>query len=131
MPLLLMANGMRTITLVTVVRTTIRTTMPITVSLLRVFLCAIDALFYSDGVFNLGFEHISEKNRRDRGNVRTGRGGSDSRGWRGRESRENERNAAGPGDNKSRENNQSRRGGPTNSFRNGGFGAGRGGRSGG
>ncbi|XP_055317278.1 protein lingerer [Sitodiplosis mosellana] len=67
---------------------------------------------------------------RTRGNVRVGRGNSDSRGWRGRESRENERNAGGSGDNKLNQNSGPRRG-PPNSFRNGGFGAGRGGRSGG
>lgn len=70
---------------------------------------------------------ITEKSR-NRGNVR-GRGNSDSRGWRGRESRENERNAGGAGDNKTNQNSQRR--GPPNTFRNGGFGAGRGGRSGG
>ncbi|XP_031635892.1 protein lingerer isoform X2 [Contarinia nasturtii] len=71
-----------------------------------------------------------QKNRNRGGNVRVGRGNSDSRGWRGRESRENERNAGGSGDNKSNQNSGPRRG-PPNSFRNGGFGAGRGGRSGG
>lgn len=69
---------------------------------------------------------------RNRGNARVGRGGSDSRGWRGRESRENDRNAGGDirTDKWQNQNNQSRRGGPAGSFRNGGFASGRGGRGG-
>lgn len=78
-------------------------------------------------VYNVQKSIFTEKSR-NRGNIR-GRGNSDSRGWRGRESRENERNAGGSGD-KSNQNNQTRRG-PPGGFRNGGFGAGRGGRSGG
>lgn len=67
-----------------------------------------------------------------RGNARIGRGGSDSRGWRGRESRENDRNAGGDNrtDKWQNQNNQNRRGGPAGSFRNGGFTSGRGGRGG-
>lgn len=69
---------------------------------------------------------------RNRGNARVGRGGSDSRGWRGRESRENERNASGETrtDKWQTRSDQSRRGGPAGSFRNGGFTSGRGGRGG-
>lgn len=77
---------------------------------------------------------IREKSR-NRVNARGGRGGSDSRGWRGRESRETENNASGPGDNKPNDKWQpsvgGARRGPPGSFRNGGFGGGRGGRSGG
>lgn len=96
---------------------------------------ATDGEWHESNNANNNNGDIREKSR-NRVNVRGGRGGSDSRGWRGREGRdtENDRNASGPGDNKSNDKWQPAgvaRRGPPGSFRNGGFSGGRGGRSGG